>query len=104
MEIIEATHGPSEGSTRTDLVRFMAALSEPNRYQIVELLSGDRSDLTCGAIGSALGISPSLLSHHLSILEAAGIVERRKNGLWTLNRLRRDVLERHIRTLERLVS
>lgn len=86
------------------MVRFMAALSEPNRYQIVELLSLDGADMPCGAIGKALGMSASLVSHHLSILESAGILERRKNGLWTLNRLRRDVLERHIRELERLVS
>ena len=86
------------------MVRFMAALSEPNRYQIVELLSLDGGDMTCGAIGNALSLSASLVSHHLAILETAGILERRKNGLWTLNRLRRDVLERHIRELERLVS
>lgn len=97
METLESSH-------RNDMVRFMAALSEPNRYQIVELLSRATDDLTCGAIGSALDLSPSLVSHHLAILESTHILERRKDGLWTLNRLRRDVLERHIRELERLVS
>lgn len=93
-----------ETSRREDVVRFMAALSEPNRYQVVELLADRDRELTCGDIGTALGMSPSLVSHHLAILEAAGILERRKNGLWTLNRLRRDVLQRHIQALQRLVS
>lgn len=87
-----------------DLVRFMAALSEPNRYSIVRLLASRGEDLSCGAIGTSVGLSASLVSHHLSTLESAGVLERRKNGLWTLNRLRRDVLERHIATLSRLVS
>lgn len=87
-----------------EVVRFMAALSEPNRYNIVQLLASRGEDLSCGAIGSSTGLSPSLVSHHLSALASAGVLERRKNGLWTLNRLRRDVLERHIATLSRLVS
>ena len=87
-----------------DVVRFMAALSEPKRYNIVRLLASRGEDLSCGAIGSSIGLSASLVSHHLSALESAGVLERRKNGLWTLNRLRRDVLERHIATLSRLVS
>jgi DNA-binding transcriptional ArsR family regulator len=87
-----------------DVVRFMAALSEPKRYGIVCLLASRDEDLSCGAIGSSIGLSASLVTHHLSALEAAGVVERRKNGLWTLNRLRRDVLERHIATLSRLVG
>ena len=87
-----------------EVVRFMAALSEPNRYSIVRLLASRAEDLSCGAIGASVGLSASLVSHHLSALESAGVLERRKNGLWTLNRLRRDVLERHIATLSRLVS
>ena len=87
-----------------DIVRFMACLSEPKRFSIVRLLASSGADMSCGAIGASIGLSPSLLSHHLSALEAAGVLERRRNGLWTLNRLRRDVLERHIATLSRLVS
>ncbi len=87
-----------------DVVRFLACLSEPKRYNIVRLLAASATDMSCGAIGASIGLSPSLLSHHLSALESAGVLERRRNGLWTLNRLRRDVVERHIATLSRLVS
>ena len=87
-----------------DIVRFMACLSEPKRYSIVRLLASSGDDMSCGAIGTSIGLSPSLVSHHLSARESAGGLERRRNGMWTLNRLRRDVLERHIATLRRLVD
>lgn len=86
------------------VVRVFAALSDENRFRIVELLSGNSAELACGAIGNALGLSPSLVSHHLAILETAGIIDRRKNGLWTLNRLRRDELARHLETFERMLA
>ena len=99
---MQSLHLDSSGDE--DVLRFMACLSEPKRFSIVRLLASSGTDMSCGAIGTSIGLSPSLLSHHLSALEAAGVLERRRNGLWTLNRLRRDVLERHIATLSRLVS
>ena len=86
-----------------DMVRVLAALSDENRYRIVELLSTTVKELSCGAIGMALGLSPSLISHHLGVLEGAGLIERRKDGLWTLNSLRRDELSRRLSGLERLI-
>jgi DNA-binding transcriptional ArsR family regulator len=86
-----------------DTVRVLSALSEVNRYRIVELLALDVPELTCGAICSALGLSPSLVSHHLSVLESAGVIDRRKDGLWTLNRLRRDELARRLAGLQRII-
>lgn len=94
---------PESAPVHREAVRVFAALSDENRYRIVQLLA-ERPELSCGAIGSELGLSPSLLSHHLSILEDVRVVERRKQGLWTLNRLRRDELQRHLEELGRLVS
>lgn len=87
-----------------DVVKVLSALSDENRFRIVELLSGSEVELSCGAIGSALGLSPSLVSHHLGVLEGAGVIERRKDGLWTLNSLRRDELSRRLDSLDRLIG
>jgi ArsR family transcriptional regulator, arsenate/arsenite/antimonite-responsive transcriptional repressor len=86
-----------------ETVRVLAALSDVNRYRIVELLAG-QGELSCGAIGSALSLSPSLISHHLGVLEGAAVIQRRKDGLWTLNRLRRDELARRLSGLQRIVA
>ncbi|HSJ24466.1 MAG TPA: metalloregulator ArsR/SmtB family transcription factor [Longimicrobiales bacterium] len=86
-----------------EVVRTMAALSDINRYRIVELLAGN-DELSCGAISTALGLSPSLISHHLGVLEGAAVILRRKDGLWTLNRLRRDELSRRLSGLQQMVA
>lgn len=96
--------GPTSTDSPRELVKTLAALSEENRYRIVELLTDEGAELSCGAIGGTLGLSPSLISHHLSVLEGAGVIERRKNGLWTLNRLRRDELSRRLSRLAPLMG
>jgi DNA-binding transcriptional ArsR family regulator len=90
--------------TSQEMVRVLAALSDENRFRIVSLLAVEDGELSCGAIGKALDLSPSLLSHHLSILAQAGIVGRRKNGLWTMNVLERPVIERQLAALDSLIG
>lgn len=92
------------GNGSMEVVRVFSALSDSNRLRIVELLSADGAELTCGAISAALGLSPSLLSHHLSVLEGARVIDRRREGLWTLNRLRRDEIGRLIASLQDMVG
>jgi DNA-binding transcriptional ArsR family regulator len=94
---------PAGDPARHAQVRALAALSESNRYRIVELLAA-QADLSCSAIARRLGLSASLLTHHLGVLEAAGIIERHQNALCTLNRLRRDVLAERLAGLQRLVA
>jgi DNA-binding transcriptional ArsR family regulator len=90
-------------SSSRETVRVLAALSDENRFRIVELLASEAEELSCGAIGKALELSPSLLSHHLSILAEARIIARRKNGLWTMNVLQRSVIEEQVETLQALI-
>lgn len=93
----------TESLTTQEIVRVLAALSDINRYRMVELLA-EGEELSCGAVGTALGLSPSLVSHHLGVLEGAAVIQRRKDGLWTLNRLRRDELARRLSSLQRIIA
>lgn len=95
---------PGSQDGATEVVRLFAALSDENRFRIVELLAERTDALSCRDICAELGLSPSLLSHHLSILENAGIIQRRKDRLCTLNGLRRDVMARHFTELQHLVA
>ncbi|MBM9604522.1 ArsR/SmtB family transcription factor [Desulfopila inferna] len=63
-----------------DFVNVMKALSDPNRVKIVKMLQ--RKVLCVCEIHEALGIAQSSASKHLRILEEAGLVRRRKEGLW----------------------
>ena len=89
--------------TSREVVRVLAALSDENRFRIVELLAERKNELSCGAIGEALDLSPSLLSHHLAILADAGIIGRRKSGLRTMNGLKRSVIDRQLEVLQGLL-
>lgn len=95
---------PTQTHSR-DLVRALAALADENRYRIVQMLAHSaEQDLSCAAIGSHLQLSASLVSHHLAVLETSGLIQRRKNGFWTLNRLCRAELSRHVGALQALLD
>lgn len=61
-------------------VRVMKALSDPNRVRIVKMLQ--RRMMCVCELQAALGVAQPTVSKHLKILEEAGLVSRRKDGLW----------------------
>ena len=56
----------------------LTALAEPHRLLILRQLR--RGPRTAGYLARALGIAPSLASHHLTALVEAGLVSRRRAG------------------------
>lgn len=66
-------------------VRVMKALSEPNRVRMVKLL-GHRELCVC-ELQHLFGLAQSTVSKHLKILEEAGLIDYRKEGLWIIYRL-----------------
>ena len=61
-------------------VKVMKALSDPRRAMILKLLQ-HRSLCVC-ELQAALDISQSAVSKHLKILDDAGLVTAKKDGLW----------------------
>jgi len=62
-------------------VKVMKALSDPNRVKILKILQ-HKSDMCVCELKSLLHIAQPTVSKHLKILEEAGLVEYRKDGLW----------------------
>jgi ArsR family transcriptional regulator, arsenate/arsenite/antimonite-responsive transcriptional repressor len=61
-------------------IKVMKALSDPNRVKIVKLL---QQKMMCVCeLQAALRISQPNVSKHLKILEASGLIESQKDGLW----------------------
>lgn len=54
-----------------------AALSDPARLQIVDLLTV--GDLSPSEVRASLGMPPNLVTHHLNALEAAGMIRRHRS-------------------------
>ena len=61
-------------------VKVMKALSDPNRVKIIKALQ-QKSMCVCELQG-ALNLAQSTVSRHLKILEEAGLVDYKKDGLW----------------------
>jgi len=66
--------------TMKELVRVMKALSDPNRIKILKMLQ-NRVMCVC-EIKEALGLAQPTVSRHLKVLEGAGLVGYKKDGLW----------------------
>ena len=66
-----------ERTDRDRRARVHAALAEPIRLRLVDLL-GD-GDLSPSELQAALGIGSNLLAHHVGILEQTGLVRRRRS-------------------------
>jgi len=99
-------------TTRTMLDEVFKALASEHRREILRVLSTSTPEpgKTCCAadevcackISDHLGLSASTVSHHMSVLRKAGLVDGRKDGLWTYYTLKRDVLEEAAEALRRL--
>jgi len=68
------------GGAMKAFVNMMKALSDPNRVKIVKLLQ-QKSMCVCELQG-VLGLAQPTVSNHLKILEAVGLVDFKKDGLW----------------------
>ncbi len=70
---------------------FMAttkALADENRVRIIMALQ--KGDLCVCQITELLGLAPSTVSKHLSILKQAWLIDSRKSGRWIYYRLAED--------------
>jgi len=61
------------------------ALADPTRREILRILR--RGEITAGAIGSNFRVSAPTISRHLSVLESAGLVAERREGVRIYYRL-----------------
>jgi DNA-binding transcriptional ArsR family regulator len=86
-------------SYTSSVVETFAALAEPNRYRIVELLrSGARS---VNDIGERLDLSQPLVSKHLRVLREAGLVDVEPRARQRVYELRAKPLRAMHQWLER---
>lgn len=61
-------------------LKVMKALSDPSRVKIMKMVQ--RRMLCVCEIQAALGVAQSTASKHLQILEDAGLISSKKDGLW----------------------
>ena len=73
------------------LSNTFAALSEPNRQKILDVLK--KQDLPVSEIAANLNITLPTLSHHLDILKRADLISGRREGQQIIYSLNLSVME-----------
>lgn len=69
----------------------LKAISDPTRRKILELLK--KGPLSAGEIGEHFDMTGATLSHHLSILRKAGLVDDSKKGTFIYYGINTSVME-----------
>ena len=78
--------------------KIFAALSDPTRLRIVELLAV-QGEMSGSEIANQAEISLALLCHHSKILAESGLVDTRKDGQTRYHRLNQSLLAACFATL-----
>ena len=83
-----------EAEVDKDIIRFLKAISNPLRFQILKLLS--RGWLCVCIIAEVMGRDQTLISHHLRTLKEAGLIIEKKIGKMHFYRTDVEKFERYM--------
>lgn len=87
---------------RVKVERISKALADKTRLRIFEAISsGER--MTCGELVSMRGVTPATISHHLRILQDAGLIDCRRQGQFVYSQANPKALAEYTRQLAGLV-
>lgn len=84
---------------------MMSALSQPTRWRAFQaLLASGQAGLLQGEVAEKLGVSKNLLSVHLKVLQAAGLVTAERNGREVTYRATTEPLQSTIDLMQVAIS
>jgi DNA-binding transcriptional ArsR family regulator len=71
--------GPAESALASDVDQVFAALADPTRRQLLELLGGQAA-ASATALAGQLPVSRQAVVKHLAVLQQSDLVTRRRDG------------------------
>ena len=83
----------------TEFLRIAKALADARRLAILEHIAA-RGDAACQHLCDEFPVSQPTMSHHLRLLAAVGLIEMRREGQYAHYRLRADVVNAYVATLQ----
>jgi ArsR family transcriptional regulator, arsenate/arsenite/antimonite-responsive transcriptional repressor len=85
--------GPVDDDAALEIALRLKALADPVRVKLVSLLFSAADGEICGCdLATAVGVTESTVSHHLTQLRRAGLVESERRGINVYHRPQRDAL------------
>lgn len=87
------TGGRLDESAAAELAAVLKALADPVRLRLISIVATAPSGEVCACdLPELLGRSQPTISHHLSALVRAGLIDREQRGKWAWFRLRPETL------------
>lgn len=88
---------------RARIERISKALADETRLLLFEAIA-QADELNCGQLCSLRDVTPATISHHLRVLNDAGLIETRKEGQFVYSRACTKTLEEYGRAVANLAS
>ena len=88
---------------RSEVERISKALADETRLRIFEAISATKR-MTCGEIVSMRGVTPATVSHHLKILNEAGLIACRREGQFVYSRAVPETITSYARALAKIAQ
>ncbi len=93
--------GPVDDDAALGIALRLKALADPARVKLVSLLFSSAAGEVCSSdLAAVVGLTESTVSHHLSQLRKAGLVESERRGMNVYHRPNRDALVALCRVLD----
>lgn len=86
---------------RSQIEKISKALADRTRLKIFESISS-KGQVSCGEIVSMRGVTPATVSHHLKILNDAGLVRCQREGQFVYSRSVPEVLRDYTHALAKM--
>jgi DNA-binding transcriptional ArsR family regulator len=83
---------------RSQVEKISKALADKTRLRIFEAISAS-DQMNCGEIVSMRGITPATVSHHLKVLQDAGLIGCRREGQFVYSESRPERIAEYARAL-----
>jgi len=86
---------------RSQVEKISKALADETRLMIFEAISA-KDHVNCSELVAMRGVTPATVSHHLKVLNEAGLVECKREGQFVCSRVVPDAIDDFTRTLTRI--
>jgi ArsR family transcriptional regulator len=86
---------------RVQIEKISKALADATRLKIFEAISAS-DHMNCGEIVSMRGVTPATVSHHLKILNQAGLIACHREGQFVYSQAVSETVEAYTRALTRI--
>src|SRR6266478_3914270 len=94
------SNGPMD---RARVEKISKALADRTRLRIFEAISATKH-MNCGEIVSMRGVTPATVSHHLKILNEAGLIECCREGQFVYSQAVPETIDAYTRALTKIAS